>query len=262
MNNKVSSHELWEVQAAAKQLNMTASTLMHKHVTNGPLKLQFSQAVACHSKDLMKDFESGKKNKAQILLEVKKEERSLIDQSFVIGQKGVGLVAGIMQTITGAVTCYYSAMTLCAVYGGPLALHGMNNVYENGKYFIDGDENATGYIRQLYQYGAEWAGFDSSAGNMAYYGIDLALSARAILGRTTTVKPPQTTLNFDKSLQAKPIPLESWINKPHAKKFKLFRYSAEDFLRGYQAASKPALLTGAFSDSATLNSLHKEAKDD
>ncbi|MEX0336410.1 DUF4225 domain-containing protein [Vibrio tubiashii] len=260
--NRVNPHDLWEVQAASKQLNMVASTLMNKHISNGPLKLKFSQSVARHGKCLVRDFEQGKKTKEQALKEIKKEQRSLFEQGVVIGQKGVGLVAGVMQTITGAATCYYSAMTLCAVYGGPLALHGVNNIYENGKYFIDGDEDATGYVRQFYQTSAVWAGFDESAGNMAYYGMDLAFSARAILGRSTTVKPPKTKLDFDKSLQPKPIPLESWINKPHAKQFKLYRYSAEDFLRGYQAANKPALLTGAFSDSVTLNSLYKESTDD
>lgn len=241
MNNKVNSHDLWEVQAASKQLNTTASTLMHKHITNGALKLKFSQTVALHGKCLMQDFEQGKKTKREVLQEIKNEERSLWDQSKEITFKGIGLVAGVMQFVGGGGICYASAGTMCVILGAPLMAHGVNNVYENGRYFIDGNADHVGLVRQSYRGVAGKLGYDESYGDVAYYGVDLGLSVGGLVSRSATLKP-----------------VESWNQLPHAKRFKLFRYSAEDYLRGYQAASHPALLTEAGADVVTLDALHSE----
>ena len=45
---------------------------------------------------------------------------------------------------------------------------------------------------------------------------------------------------------------------PKAKQFKLFRYSSEDFLRGYQASGRISLITEAVSDGMTADSVYKE----
>ncbi|MDC5842522.1 DUF4225 domain-containing protein [Vibrio europaeus] len=238
--NRVNSHDLWEVQAASKQLNMVASTLMNKHISNGPLKLKFSQSVARHGQCLVKDFEKGRKGKAQVLKEFKKEERSLWEQNQVIGTKGIGFVAGVMQIASGTGMCFASVGSMCA-FGAMLIAHGSNNVYENGRYFFDGNENHVGLVRQGYRGIAEFAGYDASYGDIAYYGIDLGLSAKVIWGRSTKIKPP-TSGNFFKD----------------SKKFKLLSYTAEDYLRGYQATSNYALGFGVMADGMTARSLIKE----
>ncbi|MCG9648408.1 DUF4225 domain-containing protein [Vibrio brasiliensis] len=239
--NRVKPHDLWEVQTASKQLNMVASTLMNKHISNGSLKLKFSQSVALQGKCLVQDFEKGKKSKAQVLQELKKEERSLWEQSKEITFKGIGLVAGVMQIAGGGGICYASAGTMCVILGAPLMAHGANNVYENGRYFIDGNANHVGLVRQGYRGAAEKLGYDKSYGDIAYYSVDLGLSVGGLVSRSTTLKP-----------------VESWNQLPHAKRFKLFSYSSEDYLRGYQAASRPALLTEAGADVVTLDALHSE----
>lgn len=65
----------------------------------------------------------------------------------------------------------------------------------------------------------------SSKSTVAYYGVDLALSGYGLAAKSTTLKAP----------------VNAWNKLPHARRFKLFRYSSEDYLRGYQAMRKPAL---------------------
>lgn len=238
--NKVNLHDLWQVQNAAKGLNTQASSVMHNHIINGALKLQFSREVAIFSKCLLQDFEQGKKTKDQVLREFQKEKQNLWEQSRVIATKGIGLIAGIMQVVGGGATCYASAGTMCAVIGLPMMSHGANNIYENGRYFVDGDPSHVGLVRQGYQSMAEHAGYDKSTGDIAYYGADLAFSAYGLAGRSTTLKP-----------------IESWNRLPHSKRFKLFRYSAKDYLRGYQAISKPVLGIEIGSDYNTAKDIWK-----
>ncbi len=49
-----------------------------------------------------------------------------------------------------------------------------------------------------------------------------------------------------------------WTNTAKAKQFKLFRYSSEDYLRGYQAMSKGALTAEALADGYTLKTIRQE----
>jgi hypothetical protein len=51
-----------------------------------------------------------------------------------------------------------------------------------------------------------------------------------------------------------------WTSTPKAKQFKLFRYSSEDYLRGYQASSRLSLGVGALSDGVTAYSLYEEVQ--
>ena len=153
--------------------------------------------------------------------------------------------------------CYASAATLCFI-GGPMAAHGMNNIYENGKYFLDGDTNATGLVRKGYQNTAEYFGYSKSHGDIAYYGLDLTMSAYGALAKTKTIKDASNAHQIaSKSPNLKPMP---WTSTRKAKQFKLFRYSSEDYLRGYQASSRLSLGAGALSDSVTAYSLYKETQ--
>ena len=81
------------------------------------------------------------------------------------------------------------------------------------------------------------------------------MSAYRAFAKTTTVK---------NAAEAHPIAITPnlrpmlWLNTPKAKQFKLFRYSAEDDLRGYQAMNKGALTAEAFADGYTLKTIRKE----
>ena len=110
--------------------------------------------------------------------------------------KGIGLVARTIQITAGGEICYASVGSLCGFFGAPLIAHGANNVYENGKYFIDGDKNAAGVVREGYQYAAERFGYSKLAGNMAYYGTDLILAGYGWMARTNTFKNPAGFMLF------------------------------------------------------------------
>ncbi len=101
----------------------------------------------------------------------------------------------------GVVTCYASGLTLCAL-ASPVIAHGANNIYENGKYFVDGDRNATGWVRQGYQEVAELTGNDRRYGDVAYYGADLFMSFKGVFGVSNTLKPLKKA---DKISDYKPI---------------------------------------------------------
>ncbi|MBF4237028.1 DUF4225 domain-containing protein, partial [Vibrio anguillarum] len=130
-------------------------------------------------------------------------------------------------------------------------------MYENGKYFWDDDENATGLVRESYQNIAEFFGYSKSYGDIAYYGADLAMSAYGLVDKTNTAKNAAEAYQIASKPNLKPMP---WTRTPKAKQFKLFRYSSEDYLRGYQASSRLSLGAGALSDSITAYSLYDEVK--
>ncbi|MBF4327830.1 DUF4225 domain-containing protein, partial [Vibrio anguillarum] len=186
---------------------------------------------------LVNDFKNGKKNKETVFKELRKERQNLMDQGAIITQKGIGVISGVMQVAAGAGICYYSAAYLCSI-GASLMAHGTNNMYENGKYFWDGDENPTGLVRESYQNTAEYLGYSKSHGDIAYYSADLAMSAYGLVAKTTTAKNAAEAYQIASKPNLKPM---LWTRTPKAKQFKLFRYSSEDYLRGYQAMSKSAL---------------------
>lgn len=254
--NTPDAWDIREVEKAGKGLTMQAVTLSHRYISNGGLKMQFVREVDRFEQCLVNDFKSGKKDKETVFKELRKERQNLIDQGSLIMKKGIGLVAGVMQVTAGAGICYASAATLCLI-GAPMAAHGMNNMYENGKYFWDGDENATGLVREGYQHAAEYLGYSKSHGDIAYYSSDLAMSAYGAFAKTTTVKNAAEAYQIISKPNLKPMP---WTNTPKAKQFKLFRYSSEDYLRGYQASSRVSLITGAVSDGMTADSLYEEIK--
>lgn len=248
------SWDIREVEKAAKGLTMQAVTLSHRHISNGGLKMQFVREVDRFEQCLVNDFKSGKKDKETVFQELQKEKQSLIEQGDLILKKGIGFVAGVMQLTTGAGICYASAAALCFI-GGPMMVHGTNNLYENGKYFWDGDENATGPVRKVYQHAAESLGYSKSHGDIAYYGADLALSAYGLLAKTNTAKNAAEAYQIASKPNLNPMP---WTRASKAKQFKLFRYSSEDYLRGYQAMSKGSLMTEVVADQYTLRAIKLE----
>lgn len=248
------SWDIREVEKAGKGLTMQAVTLSHRYISNGGIKMQFVRDVDRFEQCLVNDFKNGRKNKETVFKELRKERQNLMDQGALIAQKGIGLVAGVMQVAAGAGICYASATSLCLI-GAPLMAHGGNNIYENGKYFWDGDENATGIVREGYQHTAESLGYSKNHGDIAYYGADLAMSVYGLAAKTTAVKNASETYQVMSKPNLKPMP---WTNTRKAKQFKLFRYSSEDYLRGYQAMSKGSLTAEAFADGYTLKTINQE----
>lgn len=137
-NQTPSFHDLWVVSHAAGNLTSQAYTISARHLQDGVTRSMFNREVAYYARSIVNDVEHGKKTVAEGLIEIKKEQRSLLDQSIAIGRNGIGVVAGALQIATGAGICYASVGTLCLIAGVPLMAHGANNLYESGRNLATG----------------------------------------------------------------------------------------------------------------------------
>lgn len=169
-------NDYWIASDAASNLIKQAGTLSGRHIRDGMLRMQFNREMSYYAKSLINDVERGKRTSQHVVIEMKREQRSLLDQGIEITQKGAGVIAGALQIATGATICYGSAMTLCAVAGIPMMAHGANNVYENTKNILEGRLDNEGPVRKGYQAVATTLGKTNQAGNIAYGTADIGLS--------------------------------------------------------------------------------------
>lgn len=225
------SCDYWMVSAAAGKLGSQASTLGVRHIKDGALRLQFNREVAYYAKSIVDDVSQGKKSPEQGLQDIENEQRSLLNQSMEIAQKGVGAIAGAFQIAAGVGICYASAGILCVVAGAPMMTHGANNLYENSRNLLESRSDTQGPVRKLYHEGAKLLGGSAHDGNMAYGTADLGLSAYAV-GRM--------------------------VLKPDA--WRLFRYIKTDYARSYKIMGSRALVFEGISDSVTGRSMYQEHK--
>ncbi|MHC8392023.1 DUF4225 domain-containing protein [Pseudomonas sp. MDT2-39-1] len=208
-----SSCDYWAVSKAAGNLTNQACTLASRHLKDGTLRLQFKREVSYYARGIVNDVAQGRKSAEQGLKEIKNEQSSLLSQSWEVAKKGAGAVAGGMQILTGAGICYGSAGTLCLFLGGPMMLHGANNVYENGRNLLEDRTDTEGPTRKVYQAIAMGVGQTEREGNIAYGSLDIGMS---VYGLTRTVLKP-----------------DAW---------RLFRYIKTDYIRAYKTMAPQALI--------------------
>ncbi|GFM64866.1 hypothetical protein PSCICJ_09840 [Pseudomonas cichorii] len=176
-------------------------------------------------------MEQGNKTSEQGLKAIKDEQDSLLSQSFEIGQKGIGVIAGGFQVAGGAGVCYVSMGALCLFFGFPLMAHGTNNVYENGRNLVTGRSDTKGPLRSGYQALSKLAGGSEFEGNIAYGLVDLSLSAYGA-GRL--------------------------VLKPDA--WRLFKYVRTDYIRAYKTTPSSILYIERSSDAITSKNIYEEWK--
>lgn len=222
---------LWEVSQAAGKLTSQACTISARHLQDGITRSIFNREVAYYARSIVGDVKQGKKTVAEGLIEIKNEQRSLLNQSMEIGQKGIGVVAGALQMATGAGICYASVGTLCLFAGVPLMAHGANNVYEGGLNLMTGQSDTSGPVRNAYQAAASALGHGEQEANIAYGAVDIGLSAFSVARR---------------------------VLKPDA--WRLFRYIDTDRIRAYKSMHPISLTTEAAVDTLTLQQIHQELK--
>lgn len=222
---------LWEVSQAAGKLTSQACTISARHLQDGITRSIFNREVAYYARSIVGDVKQGKKTVTEGLTEIKREQRSLLDQSIAIGRNGIGVVAGALQIATGAGVCYASVGTLCLIAGVPLMAHGANNVYEGGRNMMTGQSDTVGPVRSAYQSAALAMGHGEREANMAYGSVDIGLSAYSVVRH---------------------------VLKPDA--WRLFRYLDSDRIRAYKIMRPSSLGAEAIIDSITLEQLYQETK--
>ncbi|CRM26422.1 hypothetical protein [Pseudomonas sp. 31 R 17] len=230
-NQTPTFYDLGIVSKAAAKLTSHACAISARHLQDGVNRSIFNREVAYYARSIVNDVEQGKKTVAEGLIEIKKEQRSLLDQSKEIAQKGVGVVAGALQIAAGAGICYASVGTLCLIAGVPLMAHGANNLYEGGRNLATGQSDTVGPARAMYQSVAFAAGHGEREANMAYGAVDIGLSAYSIVRH---------------------------VLKPDA--WRLFRYLDADRVRAYKIMSPSSLGAEAVINGITINQLYEEQK--
>lgn len=221
--------EFWAVSQAAAYLTNQACTLSARHIEDGTLRLEFNREVSYYANAIVNDVSHARKSAERGLRELKDEQDSLVNQSWEVTQKGVGVIAGALQFAAGAGICYGSAGLLCLFAGAPLMAHGANNVFENGHDLWNGRSDTEGPVRTAYQHAAEMIGMQASTGNVAYGAVDLGTS---IYGISRMVLKP-----------------DAW---------RLFRYVRTDYVRAYQKASIGTQVIERGADVNTVIGIFKE----
>lgn len=108
--------------------------------------------------------------------------------------KGIGLIAGISQVVAGATTVISSRGSNVAGY--LLVSHGANNIYENGYFLINGEDD-TGPVRDLYRMLANKAGYDNRIADIVYGGVDLVLSVHGLFFTKKLVSDRRSLMNYE-----------------------------------------------------------------
>lgn len=108
--------------------------------------------------------------------------------------KGIGLIAGASQLVAGMATVIASRGRNVAGY--LLVSHGANNIYENGYFLINGEEDI-GPVRDLYRMLANKAGYDNRRADIVYGGVDLALSVHGLFFTKKLVSDRRSLMNYE-----------------------------------------------------------------
>lgn len=108
--------------------------------------------------------------------------------------KGIGLIAGVSQVIAGGVTIIGSKGRNTT--GFLLVSHGVNNVYENAYFLINGEDDI-GPVRDLYRIVANKAGYDNRTADIIYGGVDLALSVHGLFFTKKIVSDRRSLMNYE-----------------------------------------------------------------
>jgi len=227
----VDPNDYWIACEAASKLTKQACTLAAMHIKDGVVRTQFNREMADYAKRIIDDVASGKKAPNEALLEIKNEQRSLINQSIEIGRKGAGFIAGVFQVAAGVTVCASPAVVLCGVAGLPMIAHGANNIYENGENLLTGRSDSEGWVRKGYQVAAKSVGGSKQDGNVAYGVSDIGLS---VYGMTRMV-----------------LRAGAW---------RLFRYIPSDYVRSYINMSRGAIVFEVGVDMLTGEQVYVETQ--
>ena len=229
------------IRIDARRLLKCADELCEKHLYYDDIKQAFKQDVESFANDIVEQVDSGAMTYEQGAEKIKKEEKSLLDQSLIWLGNGLSVFGGVGVTNAGLALC---DTVLGCVIGAPMIAHGLNGIYEGSAGIFNGvmneidggdrDIEVEGPVRQLYKLSVEALGFDGSIGSIIYDLIDLGGSFYG---------------------KVKLIPKLNEFGDPV---FKLFSYGRQDLEMAYKQMSKLMLNTEFFSDIISLYNLYQE----
>lgn len=242
---------------AARSVTESALTLS-KFIENFSVKLRFQSEIKKfteHNLGILLSASSPESSKSQAIQDLKQEKlylsqqentlRNNIAQKYAIIEirkendvytyvlKGIGLVAGAAQFITGVALVTMSSQTVVGyVAGSALIIHGAGNFEENLTSILNNDADYKGYLKLGYEHAFEFIGSDKKTANLVYGGVDIALSGYGVF--RSVLKP------------------EAW---------RLFYYIKEDYVKSYKTMGGYALSFEILADGVTLKSTYDAYND-
>ena len=229
------------IRIDARRLLQCADELCEKHLYYDDIKQAFKQEVEVFANDIVEQVDSGAMTYEQGAEKIKKEEKSLLDQSLIWLGNGLSVFGGAGVTTAGLVLC---DTVLGCVVGAPMVAHGLNGIYEGSAGIFNGvmneiddgdrDIEVDGPLRKLYQSGAEAIGYDASIGDIIYDVVDLKGS---LYGKV------------------KLIPKLNEFGDPV---FKLFSYARKDLEMAYKQMTSFFLTLEVWSDFILIKKIRQE----
>ena len=213
--------DIHNVTKAASDLMSLGCSATGTFLPDGVMQLTFSSAIANYLNNVIRDVNDSVISAWEGMQKLKSEYDELANKIIFYAKNGIGIAGGAMQVKTGAQSIV-STRGLGFAYGGPMIMHGLNNIYEGATNIYNGNNEAVGFIRQGYRQFYK----DAYQGDMAYYSADLLLSATGLARR---VEKEDT--------------------------FKLFRHIPTDSEHAYKQTGKISLMLEALVDAFSLNSL-------
>lgn len=222
-------NQLSELHQSAANLTRYACIVSSRHIKDGVLRGRFNRTMAYYVRQILVDVRSAKIPPEDGLKQVQSWHDEL-KPHFDTGSGVVGLRAALYQIFDGADLCRSRAG---CVIGLPMAVHGFNNFYENGRNLWTGRSDTTGPVRWAYRSAAGWMGEDPVRGDIAYGAVDITFSAVSFL---------------------RPVPKKgAW---------KLFRYIDSDMQFAYAKMGKGALFLDSLATGLTMKKLHEDVNKD
>ncbi|KLU17299.1 MULTISPECIES: DUF4225 domain-containing protein [Xenorhabdus] len=233
---------------------LSASLFLDNFITKQKFKSEIKKFTD-HNLDIILSKSSTQSSKSQAIKDLKKEKLYLSQQESILRNKiiqkyavieikkeldfftyvlkGIGLVAGGFQLITGTAMVTTTSQTVVGyVAGSALIVHGMGNIEENLISLLNNDADYKGYLRKGYEHAFSFIGSDNKTANLVYGGVDIALSGYGVF--RNVLKP------------------EAW---------RLFNYIKDDYIASYKIMSGYALTFEMLADGVTLKSTYDSYND-
>lgn len=188
-------------------------------------KQEFKNHISQFAKNVADKVENERLSYEEGSVALTEHKKALLDESIEWTQRGISVLAGTSQIVSGVSAC--KNWVTCLFYSLPSATHGMNNIYE-------GIINEDGLVKKGYRGIAEFLGYEAIYGDIAYNTVDLGLSAYSMFS------------------------LISKLNQFGNKNLSLWYHNQQDMVRAYQLMCKTALGLEVIADSFTIGALTKQ----
>lgn len=221
--------DIHDVTRTASDLVAVGCQVGMTHFPDGLMRLRFGSMISSYANEVIQAVDEGLISAREGVEEIRAEYEELASKARFYLQNGIGVAAGGMQVKTGiSVATVPGVGVLGVVPGGLMVGHGVNNIYEGGMNIYNGPEitGAVGLVRHIYR-----TIFDEYEGDMAYYTMDLILSAYGVSREV-----------------------------PRADIFELFIRDPINYERAYKQTGKLALAFEALVDFLTINTTRSEEK--